>query len=271
MNDFQLFMNFGAVVEIRRNYRDDLYNFVKLMLNLGFMNEEITYFINAMGLLEEFKDNKWQKIKVANNLAIADKIQLLDEWFTDENFWHIIELNNGIRNRICIEYQIGKGFTFGDKEDYLKYDETIKILSVEDLIRACNQAEQFNLDYIETSFLEELKDKKDEELAILLTDFCEWYEWELVKYSNGLYNLLDLQTEELDTDKNYTKEEVIKRVYERLVDYSFDEQEYETYEEVKRDIEQFIRVGKQHNLINEDDIIHYNRILEERKEDFEEN
>ena len=263
MNDFQLFMNFGAVVEIRRNYRDDLYNFVKLMLGLGFMNEDITYFINAMKLADDKK--------VANNLSVNGKLSVLEENYTDDYFWHIIDINEGRLNRICIEYQIGKGFTFGNKEDYLKYDETIKILSVEELIKACNMEEKFNLNYQETSFLEELKDKKDEELAILLTDFCEWYEWELVKYSNGLYNLLDLQTEELDTDKNYTKEEVIKRVYERLVDYSFDEQEYETYEEVKRDIEQFIRVGKQHNLINEDDIIHYNRILEERKEDFEEN
>ena len=45
MNDMELFLNFGAVVEIRRNYRDDLYKFCKLMISLGFIKEYIDYFM----------------------------------------------------------------------------------------------------------------------------------------------------------------------------------------------------------------------------------
>lgn len=270
MNDFQLFEDFGAVIEIRKNYKDDLYNFIKLILNLGFMNEEITTFINVMELLEKFENGKWEKIRLANNLAITDKIQLLDEWFTDENFWHFVEINNGVKNRICIEYQKYKGFTFGDKEEYLKYDNTIKILSVEDLIRACNKEDVFNMDYVETSFLEELKDEKDKDLAIWLTDFCEWYEWQLVKYPNGLYNILDVQTEELvgyfKENENGTLRDCIERVFFRMVDYFTDEGEHEEIEYVEKEINMFKKLGKQYNLYKDDDIKWLDNWLKEELE-----
>jgi hypothetical protein len=271
MNDFQLFEDFGAVVEIRKNYKDDLYNFIKLILNLGFMNEEITTFINVMELLEKFENGKWEKIRLENNLTLTEKMELLDEWFTDENFWHFIEINNGIRNRICIEYQKYKGFTFGDKEEYLKYDNTIKILSVEDLIKACNKEDIFNMNYVETSFLEELKDEKDKDLAIWLTDFCEWYEWQLVKYPNGLYNILDVQAEELvgnfkNDNGNGNLRDCIERVFFRMVDYFTDEGEHEEIEYVEKEINMFKKLGKQYNLYKDDDIKWLDNWLKEELE-----
>lgn len=38
MNDMELFLNYGAVVKIRKYYRDDLYKFCKLIIKLGFLN-----------------------------------------------------------------------------------------------------------------------------------------------------------------------------------------------------------------------------------------
>ena len=273
MNDFELFLNFGAVVEIRRNYKDDLYNFVKLISNLGFMNNEITYFINTMGLLKELKNGNWEKIKIANNLALADKLQLLDEWFTDENFWHIIDINNGKLDRICIEYQIGKGFTFDKKENYLKYDETIKILSVEELIKACNQEDKFNLNYVETSFKKEMDYENNKELIDELDWFClDFYDWELVKYSNGLYNILDTQTEELvgyfgnEENENGTLRDCIERVFYRMVDYYKDEEEHEDIEYVENRINTFIKLGKEYNLYNDNEIQWLKDWLKEERE-----
>lgn len=268
MNDFELFMNFGAVVEIRKNYRDDLYKFCKLMLELGFFNNEITYFINAMGLLKELKNGNWEKIKLANNLAVNNKLELLDEWFTDEDFWYIIELNNGITNRICIEYQVGKGFTFDKKENYLKYDETIKILSVDDLIIACNKEELFNMGYVRTTFKDELQ-SKDKELADELDYFCEFYEWELVKYSNGLYNILDTQEKELvgyfgnGKTENGTLRDCIERVFYRMVDYFKDETEFDDIDYVVKSVDIFKKLGTQYNLYNETEIDYLDEWLKE--------
>ena len=35
MNNFSLFLDYGAVVKIRMEYKDDLYNFCKLLVKLG--------------------------------------------------------------------------------------------------------------------------------------------------------------------------------------------------------------------------------------------
>ena len=203
MNDMELFLNFGAVVEIRRNYRDDLYKFCKLMISLGFIKEYIDYFMVSGKTIEDIENDKqnlgkskamlMEKLKT---MTIEEVISLLNSAYTDDTFWHLVDINEGKQNKICIEFQWGKGFTFGKKEEYLAYDKEMKILNIDELIIACNKEDEFGLGYVETSFMKELKDEKDKELATELTDFCEWYEWELVKYSNGLYNILDLQTEE---------------------------------------------------------------------------
>ena len=44
MNDMEKFLNFAAVVKIRRFYDDELYNFIKLMKSMGFLNKYINFF-----------------------------------------------------------------------------------------------------------------------------------------------------------------------------------------------------------------------------------
>lgn len=44
MNDMEKFLNFGAVVKIRRSYDEDLFKFIELMKSVGFLNEYIDYF-----------------------------------------------------------------------------------------------------------------------------------------------------------------------------------------------------------------------------------
>ena len=274
MNNMELFLNYGAVVKIRKYYRDDLYKFCKLIIKLGFLNEYIKYFLVNMEIVEAFnKDNskmtRGQLIDYVNKMSNVELLNLLEESFCDTMFWHLVDINEGKQNEICLEYQYSKGFTFGKKQDYINYDETIKILSVDELIFACSKEDEFNLGYIETSFMEELKD--DKELAVELTDFCEWYEWELVKYSNGLYNILDLQTEELvgyfgnEENENGSLRDCIERVFYRMVDYFTDEEEHEDLDYVEKDINTFIKLGKQYNLYNDKNIKYLQNWFEEEK------
>ena len=39
MNEMEEFLTFGAVVKIRKEYDDDLYKFIGLMKNIGFLKE----------------------------------------------------------------------------------------------------------------------------------------------------------------------------------------------------------------------------------------
>ena len=256
MNDMELFLNFGAVVEIRRNYRDDLYKFCKLMISLGFIKEYIDYFMVSGKTIEDIENDKqnlgkskamlMEKLKT---MTIEEVISLLNSAYTDDTFWHLVDINEGKQNKICIEFQWGKGFTFGKKEEYLAYDKEMKILNIDELIIACNK-----------------KDEKDKELATELTDFCEWYEWELVKYSNGLYNILDLQTEELDEEQGVDLREVIERVFYRMVDYFTDEEEHDDLNYVEKNINTFIKLGKQYNLYSDNNIKYLQDWFEEEKE-----
>lgn len=273
MNDMELFLNFGAVVEIRRNYRDDLYKFCKLMISLGFIKEYIDYFMVSGKTIEDIENDKqnlgkskamlMEKLKT---MTIEEVISLLNSAYTDDTFWHLIDINEGKQNKICIEFQWGKGFTFGKKEEYLAYDKEMKILNIDELIFACGKEDEFGLGYVETSFMKELKDEKDKELATELTDFCEWYEWELVKYSNGLYNILDLQTEELDEEQGVDLRKVIERVFYRMVDYFTDEEEHDDLNYVEKNINTFIKLGKQYNLYSDDSIKYLQDWFEEEKE-----
>src|SRR5699024_1446796 len=114
---------------------------------------------------------------------------------------------------------------------------------------------EFCLNYKETSFLQELGEE-DNKLATYLKDFCEWYEWGLVKYPNGRYNILDLEfdndefvgyfgDEDIDTG---TLRDCIERVFYRMVDYYTDEEDYERVEDMEKDINDFIELGKKYNL-----------------------
>ena len=110
MNDMELFLNFGAVVEIRRNYRDDLYKFCKLMISLGFMKEYIDYFMVSGKTIEDIENDKqnlgkskamlMEKLKT---MTIEEVISLLNSAYTDNTFWHLVDINEGKQNKICIE------------------------------------------------------------------------------------------------------------------------------------------------------------------------
>lgn len=183
--DYELFLGgcYCAVVEI--NYEnDDIYKFMDLMEDLGFG----TYV-------------KWLR-------QIDDKCGIVD------NARH-----NGIKH-LCMEYQMGKGFTYSDKDDYLKHCEETKVLSLEDLIKSVGKEEDYFLDYQEIS-LEEIGG--DSALSIL-DDFCSMYDWRPIKCSKG-FNIKDIQFEnEFVEDECYkTFTELVNRIVGRAIDYYRDE------------------------------------------------
>ena len=94
-NDFTDFLNFTAVVELKRGHRNDLYYFVNSIIKLGFLNSEINWFVNAMKITGDRK--------LTNDMSIKDKLQILKEEYTDDYFWHLIDINEGRVNSICIE------------------------------------------------------------------------------------------------------------------------------------------------------------------------
>jgi hypothetical protein len=263
MNDFELFMNFGAVVEIRRSYRDDLYKFCKLINSLGFLKEHIDCFISNCGIVESYDSSMnsdlEKRTKLFDRLKKMTKEeieQLLETEYTDDYFWHLVDINEGRLNRICIEFQVGKGFTWGRKEDYLSYDKEMKVLSVDELISSCNKEDDFNLNYEETSFLKELGGR-NEKLANELDDFCDWYEWTLVKYPNNLYNILSRDIGEFvgyfDNNENGTLRDCMERVFFRMVDYFTDEEEHEDIDYVEKSIMLYIELGRQYKMFGDEE------------------
>ena len=48
MNEMEDFLNFGAVVKIRRNYDKDLYKFIELMKSVGFLKEYAEHFEKSL-------------------------------------------------------------------------------------------------------------------------------------------------------------------------------------------------------------------------------
>ncbi len=80
------------------------------------------------------------------------------------------------------------------------------------------------MNYEKTSFLNELEDK---ESATELDDFLAFYEWSIVKYPDGKYNIKDEQCNTFDFEENTTFDTVLDRVYFRMFDYFIDEGEVE--------------------------------------------
>lgn len=274
MNDFELFLNFGAVVRIVKGYRDDLYKFIKLIRKLGFLNEELKWFVVNMGIITEGKN------EIADRGIFLDKIDkigdeeffsILEESYSDDYFWHLVEINCGKSNIICIEYQFGKGFTFDTIGNYTSYDNTIKTISVEDLIKACNKEMDFKLHYEEKSF-KELMNKADTRLSSELDNFCDFYEWSIVQYAENKFDILDRQTNELVGyfNKDFgTLQDCVKRVFDRMVDYFIMESDIDSRidwgEEnfVINEIDTYIMLGKNYNLSSEKDIEHFEKLKEE--------
>lgn len=274
MEDFEMFLNLGAVVRIRKFENNDLYKFVKLVRSFGLLNKYLNWFVLNMKIIEIFGDDGkviedknllFEKIMNATDEEFYD---MLDNGYTDSNFWHLVELNNGICNNICIEFQYGKGFTFDNEENYTDYDNEIEVLSVDELIDSCGKKDLFNMDYVSTTVCNEYDNKI---VANILYIFCEFYEWELVKYKNGKYNILDIQTGDLrNYDSQYTLQEVLEEIFYRMVGYFTTEEDIDglieegSYDYLRSTIEDYRLVAKAigKESYAEDD---FNEILEEIK------
>lgn len=243
MNEMEEFLNFGAVVKLRRGYEDELFKFIELMKSVGFLKEYAEYFEKNCCTDKEFQE------------------------FSEDAFWHYVEINKGNTHDTCIEFQWSKGFTWGDRKEYLDYDSEIKILSIDDLIRACNKEELFKMNFEYTSFRNELQDK--EESAFELDDFLCFYDWRIVKYPDGKYNIKDEQCNTFDFEENTTFKEVLNRVYFRMFDYFMDEEDIEglikdnEFEYVKKKYEAYIKTGKDLNILDESNMKQYTNWLEE--------
>ena len=137
MNKMEDFLNFGAVVKLRRSYDDELLKFIKLIKSVGFLKDYIEPFEKYCCFDKEYNE------------------------FSEDVFWHYVEINGGNKNDTCIEFQYGKGFTWGNRMDYLNYDSEMKVLTVDELIRACNKEELFKMNYEYTSFENELQNKEN--------------------------------------------------------------------------------------------------------------
>ena len=223
MNEMEQFLTFGAVVKINRSVDDDLLKFIKLIKSVGFLKEYIEYFEKNCCF-----DKKYNE-------------------FSESAFWHYVKINKGDLNNTCIEFQWSKGFTWGDKKDYLNYDSEMKILTVDELIVACNKEELFKMNGEYTTFKNELEDK---ESASELDDFLNFYEWAIHKYPDGKYNIKDTQCNTFDFDENTTLEQIIERVYFRMFDYFTDEEELED-ENIKERYDRYIKVGENLKLLDE--------------------
>lgn len=253
MNDYKLFLMgcYYAVVKIRP-FTDDLYNFCKLMEYVGLKKDIECFEKNCC-------DDRPKEEK-------AEKEYIREEDFCEDYFFHLAEINGVKRNEVCIEFQFDKGFTFGKKEDYINGDE-VKILSVKDLIVASGYTSEFMLDGKDI-LLKDI-DRRYEELD----EFCEFYEWSVQKFSN-LYNILDTQTEEFKFDKSVKLDEIIDRIYFRMLDYFFDEEitdnldfndeEYLRYAKVKE--ESYLKLGKELGLLEEETYNYYNKRFKEELE-----
>ena len=236
MNGMEEFLNFCAVVKIRRNYDDDLYKFIELMKNVGFLKHYAEHFEKSCCSDKEFNE------------------------FSEDVFWHYVKRNNGNTHDICIEFQWSRGFTWGNTKDYLDYDKEMKILTVDELIKACNKEELFKMNYKYTSFRDELPNKAS---ASDLDYFLDFYEWSITKYPDGKYNIKDEQCNTFDFEENTTLSEIINRVYFRMFDYFIAEEDFEglisdnDFDYVKRKYESYIKTGEDLKLLDKESKRHY--------------
>lgn len=187
LTDYELFLMgcYSAIVEI--NYEnDDIYKFMDLMESLGFKK-----YIDYLRKIDE-------------------KHSLID----NARF-------NGIKH-LCIEYQFGKGFTWGDKQEYLDNCKETKVLSLRDLIKSIGKEEDYFLDY-KGLLLSEI----DTDLEIL-DDFCSMYDWLPIKCKKG-FNIKDTEFKDMFVeDECYmTFNELINRIVGRAIGYFRDEMEFD--------------------------------------------
>ena len=240
MNDMEKFLNFSAVVKVKRSNNDDLWNFLELIKSVGFLDEYINYFQKKC-----CTDSKYNE-------------------YTEDEFWRLVSSNCKDKYSTCIEFQWGKGFNFSDEKDYKWYDPDMKIISVNDLIKSCNMEEKFKLNYQYTSFEKELKSKN---ISEELDEFTDLYSWSIVKFPNNKFNIKDDQTNSFDFEENTTIEDIINRVYFRMLDFFMYEDIDSLMEDcelkyIKNKYENYIKIGKELNLINEEREKNYSKDFE---------
>lgn len=230
MNDMENFLNFSSVVKINYGYDDELFKFIELIKSMGFLNEYIEHFEKYCCFDKEFNE------------------------FSEDTFWRYVDINHGNKRDTCIEFQWGKGFTWGNGKDYLNYDSEMKILSVDELIKACNKEELFKMNYEYTNFEKELQDK---EIASELDSFLDFYEWSITKYPDGKYNIKDEQCNTFDFEENTTLNNIIDRVYFRMFDYFIDEEDIEglieenEFRYIKSKYDSYMKIGEKLGLIDD--------------------
>lgn len=184
LTDYEKFLMgcYNAVVEI--NYdNDDLYNFMDLMEDLGFKK-------------------------------YVDYLRKID----DKNGIICTAQHEGIKH-LCFEFQFGKGFTWGEKESYLKScdeDDEMVVLSLNDLIKSVGKQEDYFLDN-ESIRLKDIGGDTDLEI---LDEFCCDYDWQPIKCKKG-FNILDTQFKnQFVNDECYgTFTELVNVVIGRAIDY----------------------------------------------------
>lgn len=181
LTDYERFLLgcYDAVVEI--NYEnDDIYKFMDLMDDLG---------------LKTYVD--WLR-KIDEKSGIMSGAR-----------------HEGIKH-VCFEFQFGKGFTYGEKEDYLKNCEETKVLSLNDLIKSVGKEEDYFLDNQKIT-LKEIGGDADLEI---LDDFCSMYDWRPIKCKKG-FNILDIQFENQFVEEEcfQTFTELVNRIVGRAIDY----------------------------------------------------
>lgn len=203
LTDYELFLSgcYSAVVEIKNDY--ELYGFIDLMKKLG------------LGKYAEYIEKQDMK----------------------SNFIDTAKRYNNVKD-LCIEYQMGKGFTFADKNEYLANCEEVKILSLNDLKKATGYDECFK----KISLTQE---SGGYDLDIL-DDFCEMYGWSPVNSKYG-FAILDTELDnELVDNKYYTFGELVDRIVSRAISYYEDELEYEDKEEELNYGLELLRIAKKY-------------------------
>ena len=190
------------------------------------MNKAYEYWCKMYDLLEE-KQNKFDTKDDKNRFMCFSEFQDYMQQFTDDEVYSITD--------------------YGKEKAYrqMEIDRTRSILDKS----------------IQCVELDDMKEMKS------LDEFISFYEWCILESEvKGLYNIYDLQTNEIiDEDEdngNKTKIETILRLVDKALDYELEETEFETDEEY----EKYVASDYIQNLLNIQEEFICNRKEELEKE-----
>lgn len=115
-NKYNSFLCFGAVINIKNE--TEFQEFVSLMKKLGL-----------------------------SQISYMEKIN--SKYGFEKGFCYSGGIKKFEPKDLCFEYQLGKGFTFSDKQGYLKYDEEMLICTIEDIKEATGYGIRIDKIFIE--------------------------------------------------------------------------------------------------------------------------